>query len=233
MTRDANSCQPTCDEKILTFWEIDYSNHLIEHYLQYQSKEIVQYVKNFDFHFSDINDEELIHLIDMLIDSRDVYRQHKFDVGKTHQKFHVKVKPNVKLKKQRPIKVPLHLKEQLEKLLIQLKDGDDIREMGEDDEMGSLFVNPIILMTKIDYVNLVIDARFLNFVTDLTNYSWPPKHVQMIMTRLNGNFFSVSDLSCACHQVSLSPKTRKLTIFIIGGRKYTYTRGFYGLCGLP
>ena len=172
-------------------------------------------------------------LIDMLTDSRDVYSQHEFDVGKTRQKFHVTLKPNVKIKRQRPSKVPLHLKEKLEKFLTQHKDADNIREMGDDDEMGSLFVNPIILMPKSDYVKLVIDARFLNSVTDLTNYSWPLEPVQMIMTRVKGKFFSVSDLSCAYHQVPLSPETQKLTSFIIGGRQYTYTRGFYGLCGLP
>ena len=53
------------------------------------------------------------------------------------------------------------------------------------------------------------------------------------MTRLNGKFFSVSDLSCAYHQVPLSSETQKLTSFIIGGRQDTFTRGFYGRCGLP
>ena len=77
-------------------------------------------------------------------------------------------------------------------------------------------------MPKNDYVKLVIDARYLNSVTDLTNYSWPLEPVQMIMTRVNGKFFSVSDLSCAYHQVQLSSETQKLTSFII-----------YGLCGLP
>ena len=172
-------------------------------------------------------------LIDMLIDSKDVYSLHKFDVGNTRQKFHVTLKPNVELKHQRASKVPLHLKDKLEKLLTQLKDADIIREMGDDDEMGSLFVNPIILMPNNDYVKLVIDARYLNSVTNLTNYSWPLEPVQMIMTRVNGKFFSVSDLSCAYHQVPLSYETQKLTSFINGGRQYTFTRGFYGLCGLP
>ena len=99
--------------------------------------------------------------------------------------------------------------------------------------MGSLFVNPFILMPKNDCVKLVIDARFLNSVTDLTNHSWPLEPVQAIMTRVNGKYFSVSDLSCAYHQLPLSPETQKLTSFIIGGRQYTYTRGLYGLCGLP
>ena len=106
----------------------------------------------------------------MLVDARDVYSQHKFDVGKTRQKFHVTLKPKVELKRQRPGKVPLHLKEKLEKLLTQLKDADIIREMGDDDKMGSLFVNPIILMPKNDYVKLANDARHLNSVTDHGSY---------------------------------------------------------------
>ena len=53
----------------------------------------------------------MIHLIDMLVDARDVYSQHMFDVGKTRQKFHVTLTPSVELKRQRPNKVPLHLKE--------------------------------------------------------------------------------------------------------------------------
>ena len=88
-------------------------------------------------------------------------------------------------------------------------------------------------MHKNDYVNLVIDARYPNSVTDLTNYSRPLEPVQMILTRVNGKVFSVSVVSCDYHQVPLSPETQKLTSFIIGGKQYTYTRRFYGLCGLP
>ena len=157
-TRDAKSCQLTCGEQFPTFREKDYNIQLIEHYLQYQPKELVQYAKEFDFQFSDITDKEMTLLIDMLIDSRDVYSQDKFDVGKTRQKCHLTLKSNVELKRQRPSKVPLHLKEKLEKLLTQLKGADIIREMGDDDKMGSLFVNPIILMPKSDYLKLVIDA---------------------------------------------------------------------------
>ena len=96
----------------------------------------MQYAKEFDFQLSDITDEEMTLLLDMLIDSKDVYFQHKLDVGKTRQKFHVTLKPNVELKRQSPSKVPLHLREKLEKLLTQLKDADIIREMGDDDKMG-------------------------------------------------------------------------------------------------
>ena len=123
----------------------------------------------FDFQYFDIIEEESTFLVDMLLDYRDVYSRHKFDVGKTRQKFHITLNPKAELKRQRPSKVPLHLNEKLENFLTQPKDREIIREMGHDDEMGWLFVNPIILMPINDNVKLVIDARYLNSVTDLTN----------------------------------------------------------------
>ena len=145
-TSDAESCQPDCDEQFPILRPIEQNKALIEHYIQYQSKELIDFVKQFDVQYSDITENEMTLLVYMLIDSKDVYSLRKFDVGKTRQKFHVTLKPNVELKRQRASKVPLHLKDKLEKLLTQLKDADIIREMGDDDEMGSLFVNPIILM---------------------------------------------------------------------------------------
>ena len=67
----------------------------------------------------------------------------------------------MELKRQRASKMPLHLNEKLKKLLTQSKDADIIQEMGDLDEMESLFVNPVILMPKNDYVKLVIDVRDL------------------------------------------------------------------------
>ena len=53
------------------------------------------------------------------------------------------------------------------------------------------------------------------------------------MTRVNGAYFTSSDLSCAYRQVPLTEETQKLTSFIVGGRQYTYQVGFYGLKPLP
>ena len=217
-TSDANSCQPDCDEQFPFLPPKEENEALVEHYPQYQPKELIDYVEQFDFHYSDLTDNEMTLPIDMVIDSKYVFSQHKFDAGKTRQKVHVTLKPNVELERQRASKVPLHLKDKLEKLLRQLKEADIIREMRDDDEMGSLFVNPKILMPKNDYVKLVINARYLNSVTDLTNYFWRLEPVEMIMTGVNGKFFSVSDLSCAYHQVPVSCETQKSTSFIIGGR---------------
>ena len=69
-------------------FEKDLNNRLIDHSLQHQPKELINYVKEFEFQCSDFTDEEMILLIDLLVDERDVYSQHKFDVGETRQKFH-------------------------------------------------------------------------------------------------------------------------------------------------
>ena len=112
------------------------NDDLIDYYLQYQSQDIKNLIKQFDFRYTDLEDEGLVTLIDMIIDSRDVYSQHKFDIGQTRQKFHVTLKLNSELRKQRPSKCTLHLKDKLEKLLGQLQDSGIIREMGDDDELG-------------------------------------------------------------------------------------------------
>ena len=93
---------------------MDHNSRLFDHYLQNQPKELINYVKEISLQYSDFTDQKLVLLIDMLVDARDVYYQHEFDVGRTSQKFHVTLKPNVELKRQRPSKVPLHLKEELE-----------------------------------------------------------------------------------------------------------------------
>ena len=123
-TSNAKSCQPNCDEEFPILRPKEQNEALIEHYLQYQPKELIDYVEQFDFEYTDITDNEMTLLIDLLIDSKDVYSLHKFDVGKTRQKVHVTLKQNVELKRQRASKMPLRLKDKLEKLLTQLKDAD-------------------------------------------------------------------------------------------------------------
>ena len=85
-----------------------------------------------------------------------------------------------------------------------------IREINENDDMNSWFVNPVLRLPKKDYVKLVLDARYLNSITDTSNCSWPLEPLPL-MTRINGSYFTSSDLSCAYHQVPLAEEAQKLT----------------------
>ena len=48
-TSDAKFCQPDYDEQFPILCPKEQNEALIEHYLQYQPKELIDYVKHFDF----------------------------------------------------------------------------------------------------------------------------------------------------------------------------------------
>ena len=109
------------------------------------------------------------------------------------------------------------ISEKLERLLDELIQAGIIRELNENDDMNSWFVNPVIIFPKKDYVKLVI-ARYLNSITDTSNSSWPLEPLNVLMTRITGTIFTRSDLSSAYNQVPLTEDTQKVTSFIVGGR---------------
>ena len=57
-TSDAKSCQTVCDEHFPILRPKEQNESLIEHFLQYQPKELVEYIKQFNFQYSNITDIE-------------------------------------------------------------------------------------------------------------------------------------------------------------------------------
>ena len=127
----------------------------------------------------------------------------------------------------------MHFRHRLEILLSELQRAGIFREMGNDVEMGSLLTNTIIILPKGDTIKLLIDARYLNSITDLSNYSWPLKPVQILPIRLDGVYYTPSDLVSGYNEVLLSVDSMKLTSCVVGGKHYMFERGVYGLCGFP
>ena len=87
LTSDAKSCQPDCDEQFHILRPKEQNGALIEHYLQYQPKELIDYVKQFNFQHSDITHNGMTLLIDMLMDSKDVYSLLSSTLGKLDENF--------------------------------------------------------------------------------------------------------------------------------------------------
>ena len=52
-----------------------------------------EFLEKIDFTHSDIDQNQLQDLMNMLLQNKDVYSQHKYDVGLIKQKFHVKFLP--------------------------------------------------------------------------------------------------------------------------------------------
>ena len=51
LTIHAKSCQPDCDEQFPILRPKEQNEAFIEHYLQYQPKDLIDYVKHFDFQY--------------------------------------------------------------------------------------------------------------------------------------------------------------------------------------
>ena len=237
-------CRPKVNDQFPKFRDKLQSNRIINKAVsdfvikQYRNtvqniEYLERFLDNFDFTQSDLTDDELFELIEIILQDNDVYSHHKYDIGRTKHMFHLPLKKDATFKKQRPSKIAIHLRDKLERLMDELIQAGIIRELNENDDMNSCFVNPVIILPKKDYVKLVIDARYLNSITDTSNSSWPLEPLNVLMTRITGTIFTSSDLSSAYNQVPLTEDTQKVTSFIVGGRQYTYQVGFYGLKPLP
>ena len=110
----------------------------------------IKFLSDFDFTQSDISDNEFADLIQKLIEDQDVYSHHKYDIGKTKHKFHIPLKKDATFKKQQLSKIPVHLKDKLDKLMDELIQAGIVRELNEKDVMNSWFVNPVIILPKKD-----------------------------------------------------------------------------------
>ena len=81
------------------------------------------------------------------------------------------------LKPQRPTKIPIHYREKLNKLLIELEKHNIIKQIGstpeEKQNIGTTFLNPLIIIPKGDTIKIVLDARHLNSYTNQTFESCP------------------------------------------------------------
>ena len=71
----------------------------------------------FDFQHSHLTQEEFEKVVTIILQYKQVYATTKFDVGKTKVKLNLPMKKDEIFKKQRISKVPIHLRERIQKLL--------------------------------------------------------------------------------------------------------------------
>ena len=74
-----------------------------------------QFLNKFNFSKSHLYHQDLHRLMTLLCEFQDVYSQHRYDFGLIDIPFHITLKPDAELKKQRITKIPIHYKEKLKK----------------------------------------------------------------------------------------------------------------------
>ena len=94
------------------------------------STENQQFIKKFNFEYSDFTDNEYVNLCIILINHQNCYAKHKNDVGKTSTPFKIRIEENCKLQTQRPSKVPIHYRDRINKLLVEFEKYNTIKQIG-------------------------------------------------------------------------------------------------------
>ena len=83
-----------------------------------------EFIQMFDFQHAHLTQEEFEKIVTIILEYKQVYATTKFYVGKKKVKLNLPMKKDAIFKKQRISKVPVHLRERIQKLLDVLKKYD-------------------------------------------------------------------------------------------------------------
>ena len=193
-------------------------------------KDQQKFLTMFNFQHSQITQSEFDKLAQQLLKYSSVYATSKFDVGKVSSSLHLPLKPDVVFKKQRASKVPIHLHDKVNRLLNILEQYEIISQVNKEEQpKGNTFINPVIILAKGESLKIILDARYLNSLIDESKYNWPIEPIQVILTKINGTYFTTADMNSAYNQMPLDEQSRRLTQFVIGSQQYEFNRLFYGI----
>ena len=182
------------------------------------TKEQQKFLTMFNFEHSQITQIEFDKLTKQLLKYSTVYSTSKFDVGKISSSLHLPLKPDAVFKKQRASKVPIHLHDKV------------ISPVNKEEQpKGNTFINPVIILAKGESLKIVLDARYLNSLIDESKCNWPIEPIQVILTKINGKYFTTAGMNSAYNQMPLNEQSRRLTQFVIGNQQYEFNRLFYGI----
>ena len=186
------------------------------------SEQDKEFIQTFDFQHSHLTQEEFEKVVTILLHYKQLYA--------TKVKLNLPMKTDAIFKKQRISKVPIHLRERIQKLLDVLKKYDIIPPVNKEQlSTGNTLTNPVIILRKGESLKIVLDARYLNSMIDESKCNWPIEPVDVALTRINGTIFTTADLNSAYNQIPLDEESMRYTHFTIGNEQYCFKRLFYGV----
>ena len=124
-----------------------------------------EFIQMFDFQHSQLTQKQFDKVLETILKYRNVYATANFDVGKTKVKLNLPMKKDAIFKKQRISKVPIHLRDRIQKLLEALKKYDIISPAHKEQlPTGNTFTNPVIILQKEESLKIVLDARYSSLI---------------------------------------------------------------------
>ena len=112
------------------------------------------------------------------------------------------LKPNANFKKQRASKVPILLHDKVNRLLDILEQYEIISPVNKEEQPKGN-INPVIILAKGESLKIALDAGYLNSLIDESKGNWPIEPIQVILTKINGKYFTTADMNSAYNQMPL------------------------------
>ena len=198
------------------------------------TKEQQKFLTMFNFEHSQITQTEFDKLAKQLLKYSTVTQHQNLTLEKLVHHYTIPLKPDAVFKKQRASKVPIHLHVKVNRLLDILEQYEIISPVNKEEQpIGNTFINLVIILAKGESLKIVLDARYLNSLTDESKCNWPIEPIQVILTKINGKYFTTADMNSAYNKKPLEEQSRRLTQFVIGKQQYEFNLLFYGISIKP
>ena len=184
----------------------------------------------FNFQQSQITQKEFEQRAQLLLKYPMVYATSKFDVGKVKSTLRLPLKLDAIFKNQQASKVPIHLQDKVNRILDILEKYEMYSPViKEEQPERNTFKNPVNILAKGESLKIVLDARYLNSLTDESKCNWPIEPIQVILTKMNGKYITTADMNSVYNHMPLDEQSRRLTKLVIGNQQYEFNRLFNGI----
>ena len=147
-------------------------HHILNQHSNYTEKQ-QNFLTMFNFEHSQIRQIEFDKLAKQVLKYSTVYATSKFDVGKIGLSLHLPLKPDAIFKKQRASKVPIHLHDKVNRLLVILEQYEIILPATKEEQpKDNTFINSVIILAKeiphLHYLHEKLQLKYqkiLNFIS--------------------------------------------------------------------
>lgn len=175
------------------------------------------------FNLSHLNEDQQLKISDLLLEFRNVFANDISELGSCSLVQHrIKLTDDIPIR-QKPYRVPYHLKTEMRSHLNKLLDAGIIQPS------TSSYAAPVLLVKKADgSYRLVADLRKLNAKTLPDNFPIP-NLTEMIDLLSGSKFFSSLDLTSGFHQMKMHPDDAHLTGIATEHGNFEYVRMPFGL----
>ena len=180
-------------------------------------------LENIDLADSGMSEQGLKRVQELVREYSDIFSRHSGDLGRTHLMQHEIETGDAPPVKQRPRRIPLRLRNQVEEQRQQM-----LRD-GVIEPSTSPWCSPIVLAKKKDgSYRFCVDLRAVNKVTK--GMAYPLPRTDDALDSLSGaRYFSTLDMASGYWQVELAPKDREKTAFSTGNQLNQFRLMCFGL----